>query len=149
MQNLVGPSQENRSLLLPKAPGWLLWLPYPRPCGVVGQPEFFRRELLIWLLETYALERVLLVRGAIRLLLDEGLKGDAPGALALSCIRCRAVEAGAPKAPVVVLPKGVLEVVLPKGFDVVVVPDPKPGLFSKQAAARILGAKGGGRRRGS
>jgi hypothetical protein len=41
----------------------------------------------------------------------------------------RAVEAGAPKAPVVVLPKGVLEVVLPKGFDVVVVPDPKPGLF--------------------
>lgn len=39
------------------------------------------------------------------------------------------MEAGAPKAPVVVPPKGVLDVVLPKGLDVVVAPEPKPVLF--------------------
>jgi hypothetical protein len=57
--------------------------------GVIGQSELFRGEFLVWLLEAYALERVLLVLAcrAVRLLLDEGLEGNAPSALTLSNIR--------------------------------------------------------------
>jgi hypothetical protein len=53
---------------------------------VICQPELFGRKLLVWLLEAYALERILLIGAAIRLLLDEGLEWDTSGTLALSGI---------------------------------------------------------------